>query len=785
MINSSDYWKKDIALQNIEASFVGCELFSFDIFDTLLFRTVKNPSDIFIEVGRHGVEQGIIRKEITPVQFKQIRMMAQRSIKKKKMESDFGEYTIHELYEEFPKNTGDIPSILKLEIEIEKDNNFLNHSIYSLIEHLSSLNKKVILTSDMYLNKEEIKEILKHNRFNFKLIYDIEVSCTYNKSKAQGNMYEHLMEKYRTPYEKVFHIGDNYISDYINAKKNDINAFHYNMYQNPNLKGIKYESIAYLDQLVPELYQIRILAGNSVAQLPESDRFNFIFGATILGPFFTFFAEWIIDNLEESKVKNVYPFMSEGVFFEKILQNAASLRNSDVSIKKMYISRASTFLAKIDEFNEEFLDELLLERRKFQVDSLLEQLAINDSTDLNIKEISRKVIGTLTDNEMLTLKAFLMEDTNQKYIKNNIEQRKEYLFKYLEDNFDFENFVTVDIGYRGSSATNLELFLRKKGYNELNITHLLAIATNQLSANLFKGVKFNSFIYPHNTESEFSIQTAFNYCQVIETIINNDVLSTINYKKVKDEIKPIFEEKYDDEISIKNKRTMQEGILYFQEMSNSHLKDKKSIIKKIKEKPLEMLQMINRVFELPTYEEANKLGSLFHKNGYFDTNRIQFIEKELLDEYSVNELLDYGNAFDKIYWKNGFITLKDQQILLRNRLNENNKYIKNPNYLNTVNLVDVVLAKNINEVSIYGSGEAGQMIASLLALFDIKVSTFIDSNPSLHGLLIEDTIIISLEEALARDEKDFIIGSFSFIDEIKNIIIKKSKELGIKVNIIY
>ncbi|PID02605.1 hypothetical protein CSV67_08190 [Sporosarcina sp. P2] len=779
----SGLWKKDIALSKIEVDLENCELYSFDIFDTLLFRAVKEPKDLFLKVGKEAINRGYLRKGISPIQFSHIRTMTQKNAKKNNMENKNGEYTIHEVYSGLHKNIGDSTKILELELELERKFTYLNYSIYSLISYLKNNNKKVILTSDMYLNDSELKEILVECGFDLELIEAIEVSCVCNKSKAQSNLYEHLSKRYGVPYHKIFHIGDNYTSDYLNAKKFGINAFHYNIHDNPYAKGIEYENVFFYENNASELYTLRKQAANLIAHLPEEERFHFVFGATILGPFLTFFTEWVLDTLEELKIKNLYPFMSEAVFFEKMLQKALKARKSHISFKKMYVSRVSTFLAGIENFNQEFLEKLLFERRNFLLDSLFEQFELSLPKGNPVGELTKKKIASLSDKEIQMLKDFLFDEAQIKQIKSNISQRKEILLKYLKENFDLENFSTLDIGYQGSSASNLEFLLRQSGYYNYEAIHFLAIAINRVAINLSKGIKFNSFIQQENRDSETVIQSVYKYCHMIETIIHNNVLSTVTYKKNRNEVYPVFEEKYDSETAIAKKDVIQEGILFFQTLTLEQFKMKKTLVHQNINHPLELLKIVNRVFELPTLLEAKELGSLFHKNGFLEKNRYQFISNEELSRYSIRELTEVVEQPEDVYWLNGLITLKDPQYLLKKKLNENRLSIAGANYRNSIKLVQQVLDENPTSVCIYGAGEAGRVVASLLRLFDIKINCFVDGNKLLHGLVLNDIEIISLDEVLEREETKFVVGSFSFVEEIKNNILTKTKKIGKNVEI--
>ncbi len=69
-------WKYDKYLCHLRQE--KYELLSLDVFDTILFRTCSHPTDVFLEVGRRGKEKGIVKESITPREFQQIRILAEK-----------------------------------------------------------------------------------------------------------------------------------------------------------------------------------------------------------------------------------------------------------------------------------------------------------------------------------------------------------------------------------------------------------------------------------------------------------------------------------------------------------------------------------------------------------------------------------------------------------------------------------------------------------------------------------------------------------------------------------
>ena len=84
--------------------------------------------------------------------------------------------------------------LLALEKEVEinvcvRNNNIIN----DYYAKASSLGKKIIITSDMYLDEETIIKILKKNNIKY---YKLYLSSKYNKRKSSGTLFDYILHKH-------------------------------------------------------------------------------------------------------------------------------------------------------------------------------------------------------------------------------------------------------------------------------------------------------------------------------------------------------------------------------------------------------------------------------------------------------------------------------------------------------------------------------------------------------------------------------------------------------------
>lgn len=206
------------------------DVISLDVFDTLVFRPFSAPADVFF----------VLEEELGYMDFKRIRMEMEWKARREKYESR-GHYEINleEIYTVLSRETGiDKEKTMKREVELEEEYCFANPYMYKVVEKLREKKARIVVTSDMYLNADQMEHLLRKCGYGtFDAYY---VSCDAEKSKSQGTLYEEVKKQ-----EKAFagenltfvHVGDNPVSDIRQAKKH---GFAVRYYRNVNDAGRPY-----------------------------------------------------------------------------------------------------------------------------------------------------------------------------------------------------------------------------------------------------------------------------------------------------------------------------------------------------------------------------------------------------------------------------------------------------------------------------------------------------------------------------------------------------------------
>lgn len=190
------------------------DVISFDIFDTLIERTVINPSDIFLIVGNQ------ILGESEADGFLTARQQAEREARKHALNA---EVTLDDIYECLSEPYFGKRESLKLtEIQTEIDCCIKKESMADVFQFALDLGKSVFLVSDMYLSSDIIGQMIgKCGIAGYNKCY---VSCEEHCNKINGELFRAVLNENGIESSSMLHIGDSLKADFLGAHKAGIES---------------------------------------------------------------------------------------------------------------------------------------------------------------------------------------------------------------------------------------------------------------------------------------------------------------------------------------------------------------------------------------------------------------------------------------------------------------------------------------------------------------------------------------------------------------------------------
>lgn len=210
-------WKYN-SVKEIAEAFTKPEIkvVSFDLFDTLVVRPLERCTDVY-ELLDHYFGELTATSNAVSISFQKLRVEAEAVLRRQiqRGEVHTEDITLTDIYEilkiQFCLEKELAHKMMEKEIELECSLSSIRQSGKWLWEQAFLSGKKVIVVSDMYLEKRHLQKLLEKNGYTG--YCELYVSSEIGKRKITGNLYKYVTDQLNIFAEEIFHIGDNEDSD--------------------------------------------------------------------------------------------------------------------------------------------------------------------------------------------------------------------------------------------------------------------------------------------------------------------------------------------------------------------------------------------------------------------------------------------------------------------------------------------------------------------------------------------------------------------------------------------
>ncbi len=430
------------------------DFISFDVFDTLIFRPFSRPTDLFFETGRR----------LGYPDFERIRReMEWRAREKKYQETGTREVTLDEIWEKMEQEAG-IPKQegMKTEIDCELSYCFPNPYMQEVVEKLKKDGKKLIITSDMYLRKPQIQELL--DRCGYPKFDAYYVSCEYGVSKGDKGLYEQIKKDYGTEICYV-HVGDNPYSDQKKAKEAGFATI---PYKNVNDTGQSYRSED-MSVITGSMYRgvVNTWIHNGSRIFEKDYEFGFIYG----GLFVTGYCQFIHEYAKKHHMDKILFLARDGDILKQVYDLMYPMENTEY----VYWSRKAATILCAGYFKYDYFRRFLYHKinQDYTLEKIFSSMQLDDMLEGFCKGYSYEKDTKLTDAVAESCKKYLMDNWDQVLLhyKEASEAGKKYYENILKG---CSHVLAVDIGWAGSGAIALEHLVDRVWNLNCKVTGMLA-----------------------------------------------------------------------------------------------------------------------------------------------------------------------------------------------------------------------------------------------------------------------------------------------------------------------
>ena len=439
IFNSHDIKAYDF--ENIKRKIDQADVVSFDIFDTLLLRPVYQPTDMFyfLENDNHVID------------FRKKRIRAEEWAREHTYK-DNREIDLFDIYDCLNAWCGlDKKTAVTLEIEMEKRLSFVHPFVWRLYQYVLESHKVAVATSDMYISKEYMRDILSQKGYTG--LDDIYISCDYQESKYQGGLYEVIKKNFKG--KKILHIGDNRYSDIIKAKQHGISTV---WIQNVNRVGERYRRFqhqSFIGSVYCGLVDAYIYNGTEENVIKCRDPY-YLYGFLCGGPLTYGFCQWLDELTCKKKTDKIIFLARDGYIFSEIYKKYFQHTESEYA----YASRQALLPVLCNVDYDMYLQEAFYKRivsmgmkpiEAFKDVGVYSYLDEKRQMEWEHHFSSEHVTWDVFKEWMLDHKAFFQEAYQEQ-----LQAITEYFKQMIGDK---KNIIIFDLGWRGTSILYLKKYL--------------------------------------------------------------------------------------------------------------------------------------------------------------------------------------------------------------------------------------------------------------------------------------------------------------------------------------
>ena len=343
-----------------------------------------------------------------------------------------------------------------LEMEFCYANPYMQQVFTQLREH----GKRIVITSDMYLSKAFLSELLQKNGYEgYEELY---VSCEYEKSKAEGSLYEVVKRAYPDT-DSMIHVGDNPVSDVKNAKKHGFEVFYY---PNVNRNALLYRSYD-MSAVVGGAYRgiVNNKLYNGTEQLSMEYEYGYIYG----GLFVLGYCNFIHTYARVHGIEKLLFLSRDG----DILRQAYAVLFPEEKTEYVYWSRAAAtkLMARYNRYD--FFRRYLYHKADgtYTIEQILKSMRLEFLLDRLLQRLPHEIY--LTSGNVRQVKCFLEANWQEVTVVYDRESKAAELY-YKKVLGDSRNALAVDIGWAGSGAIALDYLVQKVWKLPCSITGAVA-----------------------------------------------------------------------------------------------------------------------------------------------------------------------------------------------------------------------------------------------------------------------------------------------------------------------
>lgn len=560
----------------------GVSILTLDVFDTLLWRRVPKPTDVFELLGRELDERGALAGGISPAMFSGMRIAAEVMARSRKSQAGKApEVNLGEVYAEFETGITSltIDELRAAEVSLERRLTVADHLLAQTLSRLAAeLDLRVVFVSDMYLSSEEIKVLL--DRPEMADLADVEVisSADLGMGKENGLWYV-LPDRWGVSPDSIVHVGNNKSADFAKPRDAGIRAVHWA--ELPERLGAivvaeachtgASAKVRVSSSLDGGLAALRGRAAFSSSARDHQDLVAWETGTSVLGPVMAGYADWVHQRTAELGITRALCIMREGRFLKELLESVApSWRNPALQPELLWASRAAIARANISKATPKELNAMFRRAAAPSVAEAARTLGIEQSSVPMGAELDGYAAQRGGNATLLArfLSAVLSDPALVDQIRQTSARRRANFVAHLREALGGVqgDVAYVDVGFSGSNQESLQKLIDAEGLGvRLHGLYLMSDPCPQ--DRLLRGHRIEGFLTSPGDPHVHEVQELDRNRLLIELLLLSEDGSTL---EIDDDGQPVFAPHVEPERQRAQRRAVHDGIRAYQRHVNAY-----------------------------------------------------------------------------------------------------------------------------------------------------------------------------------------------------------------------
>jgi predicted HAD superfamily hydrolase len=633
------------------------QVISFDIFDTLLVRTVDHPSNVYFFLENEPIFKKFTYSASVPVLRSSAENLSRQLLYKS---TGSCEVNLSEIYAVFCKQNNVpleyVSAFVEAEENVERKLCVPNPFFTDLYQHALLAGKRVVIASDMYLRKSFLLILLHEKGFPISE-ENLFVSSDLRVSKRTGELYTKMMQSLEIPAAAILHVGDHPISDFGKPKQMGISA----LLHTHKASSDQFHACYSAESASVQSYLRGMIRAARHTTDQHEDFWGWL-GYRVFGPLTTGFCYWLKDQFYKDSIERAWFLLRDGELPYRVWEELFADDHA-MQISLLPSSRRAFVLPALEIAPQFVFPNLVCCIQPLPVRKYLERLKVPaqeftaEFRACGFDSLNEMVDGRIDHQKLFNL---FQRPRVLKALVARSRQERRLLEAFFEQNglFEKKSLAIIDLGWNGTIQKAMHLLLTQR-VHPLRFKGYYFATQSSFAQGELSGVEHAAYLAQNGHPAQ--IDQLIRSCYVLLEIVYSSLAgSLVCFKQSTKKIEGIFQasDKTDEQSTMLTK--IHEGALrYAREFKYAHRQYNFSAIPSVV-----AAEELFRLFTHPTPEEAERIGGITHCENY-GMDSFRYVAK-FTAGMQPQELLE---NFKMAYWKTGLLGQNNQQAMaLRNLL---------------------------------------------------------------------------------------------------------------------